>query len=159
MAARQPARASPELRKAPLSPRYPRNYTTPWGTTDLKAKAPQPKHSGFKAYRPGYIHIDVKYLPQMADESSRRYLFVAIDCATRWGFIRVFTAKTAANARRFLRDLARACPLRIRTILTDNVLCSEWTADLGIRSLSCRVLPARLIVARVQRVVNERSLP
>ena len=33
MAARQPARASPELRKAPLSPRYPRNYTTPWGTT------------------------------------------------------------------------------------------------------------------------------
>ena len=35
MAARQPARASPELRKAPLSPRYPRNYTTPWGTTSL----------------------------------------------------------------------------------------------------------------------------
>ena len=33
MAARQPARASPELRKAPLSPRYPRNYTTPQGTT------------------------------------------------------------------------------------------------------------------------------
>ena len=40
MAARQPARASPELRKAPLSPRYPRNYTTPWGTTaSLKAAA------------------------------------------------------------------------------------------------------------------------
>jgi len=28
MAAQQPARASPELRKAPLSPRYLRNYTT-----------------------------------------------------------------------------------------------------------------------------------
>jgi transposase-like protein len=50
----------------------------------------------------------------------RRYLFVAIDRATRWVFIRVFKAKTAANARRFLRDLERACPLRIRTILTDN---------------------------------------
>jgi len=36
------------------------------------------------------------------------------------GFIRIFPAKTAANARRFLRDLERACPLRIRTILTDN---------------------------------------
>jgi transposase InsO family protein len=36
------------------------------------------------------------------------------------GFIRVFKSKTAANARRFLRDLERACPLRIRTILTDN---------------------------------------
>ncbi len=87
---------------------------------DLKAKAPTPKHSAFKAYEPGYIHIDVKYLPQMADESSRRYLFVAIDRATRWVFIRVFRAKTAANARRFLRGLERACPLRIRTILTDN---------------------------------------
>jgi len=87
---------------------------------DMKAKAPKFKHGAFKAYEPGYIHIDVKYLPQMADESSRRYLFVAIDRATRWAFIRVFQPTTAANARRFLRDLERACPMRIRTILTDN---------------------------------------
>ena len=46
---------------------------------DLKAKDARPKHSGFKAYEPGYIHIDVKYLPQMEDQASRRYLFVAID--------------------------------------------------------------------------------
>ena len=87
---------------------------------DLKAKAPKPKHSAFKAYEPGYLHIDVKYLPQMADEGRRRYLFVAIDRATRWVFIRVYNSKTAANARRFLRDLERACPIRIRTVLTDN---------------------------------------
>lgn len=87
---------------------------------DLKVKAARPKHSGFKAYEPGYIHIDVKYLPQMADETSRRYLFVAIDRATRWVFIHIYNAKTAANARRFLRDIERACPMRIRTILTDN---------------------------------------
>ena len=36
------------------------------------------------------------------------------------GFVRVYNSKTAANARRFLRDLERACPIRIRTILTDN---------------------------------------
>jgi hypothetical protein len=30
---------------------------------DLKAKVARPKHSAFKAYEPGYIHIDVKYLP------------------------------------------------------------------------------------------------
>ncbi len=52
---------------------------------DLKVKTARPKHSGFKAYEPGYLHIDVKYLPQMADETSRRYLFVAIDRATRLG--------------------------------------------------------------------------
>ena len=56
----------------------------------------------------------------MADETTRRYLFVAIDRATRWVFVRIMPAKTAANARRFLRDLHRACPIRIAKILTDN---------------------------------------
>lgn len=37
MAARKPARASPKLRKAPLSPRYRRNYTTPGGTTAVSS--------------------------------------------------------------------------------------------------------------------------
>ena len=87
---------------------------------DLQAQSPGPKHKAFKAYEPGYLHVDVKYLPQIADETSRRYLFVAIDRATRWVFIRIYNSKTAANARRFLRDLERACPIRIRTVLTDN---------------------------------------
>jgi transposase InsO family protein len=56
----------------------------------------------------------------MADETRHRYLFVAIDRATRWVFIRIYSKKTAANARRFLRDLERACPMRISHILTDN---------------------------------------
>ena len=46
---------------------------------DLQAQSPRPKHKAFKACEPGYLHVDVKYLPQMADETSRRYLFVAID--------------------------------------------------------------------------------
>ena len=52
--------------------------------------------------------------------NARRYLFVAIDRATRWVFVRIMPAKTAANARRFLRDLHRACPIRIARILTDR---------------------------------------
>ena len=102
---------------------------------DLQAGSPRPAHKAFKAYAPGYLHVDVKYLPQMADETSRRYLFVAIDRATRWVFIRIYPAKTAANARRFLRDLERACPLRIRTILTENG--KEFTDRLfGLRKRS-----------------------
>jgi transposase InsO family protein len=88
--------------------------------SDLKPKAAKPAHKPFKAYEPGYLHIDVKYLPQMADEGRRRYLFVAIDRATRWVFVRIYTAKTAANARRFLRDLERAAPMQISHVLTDN---------------------------------------
>ena len=48
----------------------------------------------FKDYKPGFIHIDVKYLPQMADEKHRRYLFVAIDRATRWVHLTVYSSKT-----------------------------------------------------------------
>ncbi len=87
---------------------------------DLKPTAPRPGHKPFKAYEPGYVHVDVKYLPQMADEVRRRYLFVAIDRATRWVFVRIYPAKTAANARRFLRDLERAAPMKIARVLTDN---------------------------------------
>ena len=87
---------------------------------DLKPKTPKIPHKPFKAYEPGYLHVDVKYLPQMADEDCRRYLFVAIDRATRWVFVRIYSAKTAANALRFLRDLGRAAPMRITRVLTDN---------------------------------------
>ncbi len=66
----------------------------------LKPKEARPEHATFKAWEPGYLHIDVKYLPQMADENRRRYLFVAIDRATRWVFLRIYPTQTAANARR-----------------------------------------------------------
>ena len=67
------------------------------------------------------MHVEVKCLSQMADVSSRRSLFVVIVSATRLVFFRVMKGKTAADARRFLHDLERACPLWIRKILTDNV--------------------------------------
>ena len=99
---------------------------------DLQAQSLRPKHKAFKACEPGYLHADVKYLPRMADgeadrktvrgtvflPNARRYLFAAIDRSIRRVFVRICKSKTAANARRFLRDLERACPIRIRTVLT-----------------------------------------
>ncbi len=68
---------------------------------DLKPKVPKPAHKPFKAYEPGYLNVDVKYLPQMADEARRRrYLFVGIDRATRWVFVRIYPAKTATSVLR-----------------------------------------------------------
>ena len=49
----------------------------------LPKTSPEPRKT-FKAYEPGFLHVDLKYLPQMADETTRRYLFVAIDRATWW---------------------------------------------------------------------------
>ena len=86
----------------------------------LKPVTPKEPHKAFKAYEPGYLHMDVKYLPQMADETSRRYLFVAIDRATRWVFVAVKNNKSAASARSFLKALHKACPLKIVKLLTDN---------------------------------------
>ena len=86
----------------------------------LKPQEPAVAHKAFKSYEPGYVHMDVKYLPQMQDESQRRYLFVAIDRATRWVFVQLKSNKTAASAHAFLKALHTACPLRITKLLTDN---------------------------------------
>ena len=85
---------------------------------DRTAKDGTLKHSGLKAPEPGYTHIDVKYPPCMANETSLGYFFVTINWASRWVFIAMYRHKTAATAQRFLGDLERACPIRSRTILT-----------------------------------------
>jgi len=93
------------------------------GVGSLRELIPQPKktpHKRFKDYEPGFVHVDVKYLPQMADESARRYVFVAIDRATRWVFIAIKPRKTANAAKAFLKALHKACPFHISRILTDN---------------------------------------
>lgn len=93
------------------------------GVGNLRALMPQPvksAHKRFKDYEPGFVHMDVKYLPQMADETRRRYLFVAIDRATRWVFVAIKPNKTARSARAFLKALHAACPITIQRILTDN---------------------------------------
>lgn len=93
------------------------------GVGNLKALLPAtPKEpaKGFKAYEPGYVHVDVKYLPQMADQNKRSYLFVAIDRATRWVFVQIKANKTAASAKAFLKALHKACPVRITKVLSDN---------------------------------------
>ena len=74
----------------------------------------------FKDYEPGFIHIDIKYLPQMPDETSRRYLFVAIDRATRWVFMHIYADMTEKSSVDFLRRLKSASPIKISRILTDN---------------------------------------
>jgi transposase InsO family protein len=87
---------------------------------DLIPKEVKAPRKVFKAYEPGFLHMDVKYLPKMEDETKRRYLFVAIDRATRWVYLEVKEDKTAKSARAFLQNLFSACPIRIQKLLTDN---------------------------------------
>jgi len=81
---------------------------------------PKASPKRFKDYEPGYLHIDIKYLPQMPDETERRYLFVAIDRATRWVHLEIRNSKSSGDATAFLNNVATRCPVRPRIILTDN---------------------------------------
>ena len=80
----------------------------------------KPKYQRFKDYPIGFVHIDIKYLPQMADESKRRYLFVAIDRATRMVCVQLRESKTAKDAREFLKFVTERFPFEIKKVLTDN---------------------------------------
>ena len=90
--------------------------------SDLVAKeVDEPaKKKTFKDYEPGFIHIDIKYLPQMPDEDARRYLFVAIDRATRWVFMEIYSDQTDSSSVDFLTKVRSACPVKIVKLLTDN---------------------------------------
>jgi len=95
------------------------------GVSDLKALMPQedaPKAvvKTFKDYQPGFVHVDLKYLPQMPDEDAHRYLFAAIDRATRWVYVEILPEKSAACARGFLERLLKAAPFTLTKVLTDN---------------------------------------
>lgn len=96
------------------------------GVSDLRdlvavqeSDTPAPKKT-FKNYEPGYLHIDIKYLPQMPDEDSRRYLFVAIDRATRWVYIDIYADQSDSSSVDFLAKVKAACPIKIVKLLTDN---------------------------------------
>jgi transposase InsO family protein len=109
------------------------------GVSQLRHLLPQEEgakksYSPFKTYQPGFVHIDIKYLPQMPDETSRRYLFVAIDRATRWVFVRVYDDQSNVSSTDFLRQVHQHAPMKISKILTDNgtQFTDRFTSQTGL---------------------------
>lgn len=78
------------------------------------------KANKFKEYEPGYLHIDVTYLPKF--EGKKQYLFVAIDRATRAMYYNVYDAKTSDNTEDFMGKCLSYFPFEITHVLTDNGL-------------------------------------
>jgi transcriptional regulator with XRE-family HTH domain/transposase-like protein len=95
------------------------------GVSNLKELIPAEENEGnppetFKYYGPGFVHVDIKYLPRMPDETDRKYLFVGIGRATRWVYMEIRASETAESARSFLNNLIEKAPFMISKILTDN---------------------------------------
>jgi len=84
------------------------------------------KAKKFKEYDPGYLHIDVTYLPKI--DGIKYYLFVAIDRATRTLYYQTYESKTSENAQDFMLKCLDFFPFGITHVLTDNGL--EFTNKL-----------------------------
>lgn len=86
----------------------------------LKAFRPPTKRrrGKFRACPPGFLHVDVFYLPRL--DGQRRYLFVAIDRATRLLTMQISDTRETASALAFLAHCHRFYPFRLYRILTDN---------------------------------------
>ena len=75
----------------------------------------------FKEYKPGYLHLDVTYLPKI--DGVKYYLFVAIDRATRIMYYKIYRNKTSENTEIFMKECLDFFPFKnITHVLTDNGL-------------------------------------
>src|SRR4051812_16896191 len=86
--------------------------------------------SRFKAYDLGFVHVDVKPLPKLRPQdgqSRKRYLYVAIDRASRFVHLAVKDDETERSAVAFLTEAIRAFPFQVTHVLTDRGSC--FTAD------------------------------
>src|SRR3982750_1572963 len=87
-------------------------------------------HAEFKDYEVGFVPMDVKHLPKLQDrggQTRKRYLYVAIDRASRYVHLAVKDSETAASAVAFLEEALAALPFRVTHVLTDRGSC--FTAD------------------------------
>ena len=74
--------------------------------------------------------MDVKHLPKLRDrdgQTRKRYLYVAIDRASRYVHLAVKDNETTASAVAFLDEALAALPFRVTHVLTDRGSC--FTAD------------------------------
>jgi len=65
------------------------------------------------------VEIDIKYVPKMVG-NRQYYQFTAIDCATRWRYLKIYDDFSNYSSVRFLAEVIKIAPFRIRAIKTDN---------------------------------------
>lgn len=98
-------------------------------------------HGKFGFYLPGFLHIDLAYLPLLPGYSQRRYFLVAIDRVTKVVFLMLVNGKTQAAAVRFLKAVVHFYPYWIHRILTDNG--REFGKQFAINCLALGIKPKR----------------
>jgi len=65
------------------------------------------------------VEIDIKYVPDLVG-NKRYYQFTAIDCASRWRYLKIYDSFNNGDSMKFLKELITVASFRIRAIKTDN---------------------------------------
>jgi transposase InsO family protein len=75
-----------------------------------------------KRYRrplPGWMQMDVKYVPGLVD-GEQYYEFNIVDHCSTWRCMRIYETKGYESLERFLKEIETNCPFPIAEIQTDN---------------------------------------
>ena len=68
------------------------------------------------------MEIDIKYVPKKLG-NRKYYQFTAIDCASRWRYLKIYDDMGNGSAIHFLQKVIKVADFRIRAIKTDNGSC------------------------------------
>lgn len=70
--------------------------------------------------KPGeLVEIDVKYVPGKV-KNRRYYQFTAIDCASRWRYLRIYDEQSTHHAILFLKEVMERFTYQVQAVKTDN---------------------------------------
>ncbi|MFH1233678.1 MAG: IS481 family transposase [Patescibacteria group bacterium] len=65
------------------------------------------------------VEIDIKYMPDLVG-NKQYYQFTAIDCASRWRYLKIYDNFSNSDTINFFKELIKVAPFRISAIKTDN---------------------------------------
>jgi transposase len=100
------------------------------------------------------IEIDVKFVPDRIN-GKRYYQFTAIDCASRWRYLKIYEQQCNIDAIDFLDEVTKRFPYQIKAIKTDNgsIFTNRYTGYLkSIDPINPRLHPFDLECKRLGAV-------
>lgn len=68
------------------------------------------------------VEIDIKYVPVKVN-NRKYYQFTAIDCASRWRYLKIYGNMGNKESLAFLNQVIKKAPFSIKAIKTDNGSC------------------------------------
>lgn len=101
------------------------------------------------------LEIDVKYVPgTILDQAYFQY--TAIDCASRWRYLKAFDAQANHHSILFLRSVMEQFPFRIRAVKTDNgsVFTNYYTGTNKRSDCTVKTIHAFDVFCQEQRIIH-----